>query len=55
VACNTVRAALGEWPVITQRIGWPYLDGALKRLLTRIWPECKGLLLPEAGRRQWDH
>jgi transposase len=43
-----VRALLKEWPtmpapVIAQRIGWPYSDGPLKKLLTRIRPEYKGI------------
>lgn len=43
-----VRALLKEWPgmpapVIAQRIGWPYSDGPLKKLLTRIRPEYRGI------------
>jgi len=43
-----VRALLREWPtmpapVIAQRIAWPYSDGPLKKLLTRIRPEYKGI------------
>ena len=43
-----VRALLREWPsmpspVVAQRIGWPYSDGPLKRLLARIRPEYKGV------------
>ena len=43
-----VRALLKEWPtmpapVVAQRIGWPYSDGPLKKLLTRIRPEYKGI------------
>jgi transposase len=43
-----VRALLKDWPsmpapVIAQRIGWPYSEGPLKKLLTRIRPEYKGI------------
>src|ERR1700749_4426946 len=43
-----VRALLKEWPtmpapVIAQRIGWPYSEGPLKKLLARIRPEYKGI------------
>ena len=43
-----VRALLKEWPtmpapVVAQRIGWPYSDGPLKKLLARIRPEYKGI------------
>jgi transposase len=43
-----VLALLREWPtmpapVVAQRIGWPYSDGPLKKLLTRIRPEYKGI------------
>lgn len=43
-----VRALLGQWPrmpgpVIAQRIGWPYSEGPLKRLLARIRPEYVGI------------
>ena len=43
-----VRALLREWPtmpapVIAQRIGWPYSEGPLKKLLARIRPEYKGI------------
>jgi hypothetical protein len=30
-------------PVIAQRIGWPYSEGPLKKLLARIRPEYKGI------------
>ncbi len=30
-------------PVIAQRIGWPYSDGPLKKLLARIRPEYVGI------------
>jgi hypothetical protein len=43
-----VRALLREWPgmpapVIARRVGWPYSDGPLKKLLARIRPEYKGI------------
>ena len=43
-----VRALLKEWPtmpapVVAQRVGWPYSDGPLKKLLARIRPEYKGI------------
>ena len=43
-----VRALLREWPampapVIARRIGWPYSDGPLKKLLARVRPEYKGI------------
>jgi transposase len=43
-----IRALLREWPrmpapVIAQRIGWPYSEGPLKKLLARIRPEYKGI------------
>ena len=43
-----VRALLVEWPrmpgpVIAQRIGWPYSEGPLKKLLARIRPEYVGI------------
>src|SRR3954471_23036134 len=43
-----IRALLREWPkmpgpVIAQRIGWPYSEGPLKKLLTRIRPEYVGI------------
>jgi transposase len=43
-----VRALLVEWPrmpgpVIARRIGWPYSEGPLKKLLTRIRPEYVGI------------
>jgi transposase len=43
-----VRALLREWPtmpapVIARRIGWPYSDGPLKKLLARVRPEYKGV------------
>jgi transposase len=43
-----VRALLREWPsmpspVVAQRIGWPYSDGPLKKLLARVRPEYKGV------------
>jgi len=43
-----VRALLKEWPgmpapVVAQRIGWPYSEGPLKKLLTRVRPEYKGI------------
>jgi transposase len=43
-----VRALLREWPkmpapVIAQRIGWPYSEGPLKKLLARIRPEYAGI------------
>ena len=43
-----VRALLAEWPrmpgpVIAQRIGWPYSEGPLKKLLARIRPEYVGI------------
>jgi transposase len=43
-----VRALLRDWPgmpapVLAQRIGWPYPEGPLKKLLTRIRPEYKGI------------
>lgn len=43
-----VRALLVQWPrmpgpVIAQRIGWPYSEGPLKKLLARIRPEYVGI------------
>jgi transposase len=43
-----IRALLKEWPkipapVIAQRIGWPYSEGPLKKLLARIRPEYAGI------------
>jgi transposase len=43
-----VRALLVAWPrmpvpVIAQRIGWPYSEGPLKKLLARIRPEYVGI------------
>ena len=43
-----VRELLRDWPgmpvpVIAQRIGWPHSEGPLKKLLTRIRPEYKGI------------
>jgi transposase len=43
-----VRALLAQWPrmpgpVIAQRIGWPYSEGPLKKLLARIRPEYVGI------------
>lgn len=43
-----IRALLRDWPrmpvpVIAQRIGWPYSDGPLKKLLARIRPEYVGI------------
>jgi transposase len=43
-----IRALLREWPkipgpVIAQRIGWPYSEGPLKKLLARIRPEYVGV------------
>lgn len=43
-----VRALLKEWPkmpgpVVAQRIGWPYSQGPLKKLLARIRPEYVGI------------
>ena len=43
-----IRALLKEWPkmpapVIAQRIGWPYSEGPLKKLLARIRPEYVGI------------
>jgi transposase len=43
-----IRALLQEWPtmpapVVAQRIGWPYSEGPLKKLLARIRPEYKGI------------
>jgi transposase len=43
-----VRELLREWPtmpspVIARRIGWPYSEGPLKKLLARIRPEYKGI------------
>jgi transposase len=43
-----IRGLLREWPrmpapVIAQRIGWPYSEGPLKKLLARIRPEYKGI------------
>ena len=43
-----VRALLVEWPrmpgpVIAQKIGWPYSEGPLKKLLARIRPEYAGI------------
>ena len=43
-----VRALLAQWPrmpspAIAQRIGWPYSEGPLKKLLARIRPEYVGV------------
>jgi len=43
-----VRALLVQWPrmpapVIAARIGWPYSEGPLKKLLARIRPEYVGI------------
>jgi transposase len=43
-----VRALLKDWPrmaapEIARRIGWPYSDGPLKKLLARIRPEYVGI------------
>ncbi len=43
-----VRALLVQWPrmpgpVIAQKIGWPYSEGPLKKLLARIRPEYVGI------------
>ena len=43
-----VRALLVQWPrmpgpVIAARIGWPYFEGPLKKLLARIRPEYVGI------------
>ncbi len=43
-----IRALLKEWPKIpapeiAQRIGWPYSEGPLKKLLARIRPEYVGI------------
>ena len=43
-----VRALLAQWPrmpepVIAQRIGWPYSESPLKKLLARIRPEYVGI------------
>src|SRR5581483_11040843 len=43
-----IRVLLKEWPkipapVIAQRIGWPYSEGPLKKLLARIRPEYVGI------------
>jgi transposase len=43
-----VRALLVQWPtmpgpVVAQRIGWPYSEGPLKKLLARIRPEYVGI------------
>ena len=43
-----IRGLLKEWPripapVIAARIGWPYSEGPLKKLLARIRPEYKGI------------
>jgi transposase len=43
-----IRALLREWPkmpgpVIAARIGWPYSEGPLKKLLARIRPEYAGI------------
>lgn len=43
-----VRALLVEWPrmpgpVIAARIGWPYSEGPLKKLLARVRPEYVGI------------
>ena len=43
-----VRALLREWPsmpspVVAQRIGWPYSDGPLKKLVARVRPEYRGI------------
>jgi len=43
-----VRALLREWPRMTtpeiaRRIGWPYSEGPLKKLLARIRPEYVGI------------
>ncbi len=45
---SQIRALLKEWPkiptpVIAQRIGWPYSEGPLKKLLARIRPEYVGI------------
>lgn len=45
---SQIRALLKEWPrmpapVVAQRIGWPYSEGPLKKLLARIRPEYKGI------------
>jgi transposase len=43
-----IRALLKDWPkmpapVIAARIGWPYSEGPLKKLLARIRPEYVGI------------
>jgi transposase len=43
-----VRALLKEWPkmpgpVVARRIGWPYSEGPLKKLLARIRPQYVGI------------
>jgi transposase len=43
-----VRALLREWPtmpapVVARRIGWPYSEGPLKKMLARVRPEYKGI------------
>lgn len=43
-----VRALLVQWPtmpgpVVAQKIGWPYSEGPLKKLLARIRPEYVGI------------
>jgi transposase len=43
-----IRALLKDWPkmptpTIAQRIGWPYSEGPLKKLLARIRPEYVGI------------
>jgi transposase len=43
-----IRALLKDWPKmptpeIAQRIGWPYSEGPLKKLLARIRPEYVGI------------
>lgn len=43
-----IRVLLKEWPsmpspVVAQRVGWPYSEGPLKKLLARIRPEYKGI------------
>jgi len=43
-----IRALLKDWPkmpapVIAARIGWPYSEGPLKKLLARIRPEYAGI------------
>jgi hypothetical protein len=43
-----IRALLKDWPkmptpTIVQRIGWPYSEGPMKKLLARIRPEYVGI------------